>query len=155
MYNLEYLFGCLEEDAVSRLGEIFETANQTRDEDKLRALQSELKWILRTGKKIKWMSAPSGTVHIGVVDEYCLLVDVYGVKVLFTDYRFLDGEQDVLNFHWMEEDHLVVFDALYIVRNLVDKCICHYTQEDFFVYLSPVRKLPFEQNDSWSDTILP
>lgn len=103
--------------------------------DLLRILQQEMSVGL-----ISRDTSPSGNHHIIVTDNLCLFINVFGVTVLFENWLFFEGELRVTNFHWIENDNLVVFDIHYIVHDEWQKCVCHFSHNDFFAYCTPVRK---------------
>ena len=90
----------------------------------------------------EWEISPSGNNHIVITNSLCLLFNIWGVKILFENWLFFDGELKVKNVQWFEEDHLIVFDVHYIVHDEWQKCICHFAHSGFFTYLSPVSKIP-------------
>lgn len=102
---------------------------------------------------IKWEISPSGNNHIVVVDDLCLLFNIGGVRVLFKNVLFLDGELKVINFQWLEEDNLVVFDIHYIVHDEWQKCICHFAHNGFFAYLTPMREEKYPLNNPGSQEL--
>lgn len=121
---------------------IFDTANNIESENVLENLQFDLMNVLQREKSnglYMWEISPSGKNHIAVVEDMCLLFNVFGVKVLFTDGLYFDGELRNTNFHWIEKDNLVLFDVHYIVRDTWEKCICHYAYNDFGVYFSNIK----------------
>jgi len=144
MYNLDVLKGHFQESTLNKLAEIFDKANHMESANtSLRELNSDLLRVLQQEKcsdsyLCYWEISPSANQHIIATQSLCLLINVYGFHVLFENWLFYEGELSLEDFHWIEDDHLVVFNVHYIVHGELEKCICHFNQTDFFVYFSPI-----------------
>ena len=122
-----------------KLIEIFQTAQNTKDEKILHELQSRLREALKRLRP-RYKSSPSGNHHLMLINGNYILVNIYGIYYLFTNMLFYDGELEISNYHWIEKDNLVILDIHYIVHDLVQKCICHFDRNDYFVYLTESKK---------------
>ena len=153
MNSWELLRGGFSEDAVEALKDIICAAAHTANSQDLGQLQRKLSELLRGEMtddrrfwQTKWVVSSNEENHILMLDHMCFLVNIYGVQFLFQDYRFCEGELDIVNFEWIEEDHLVLFDSYYIVRGRREKVICHYAEPRFCYIVPPEEKLPFEKD---------
>jgi len=155
MYNLDILNGYFQESSIQLLVEIFDKANKSEPEDTSKELQLKLSSILQKEASsvfsplFRRATSPDGNHHIVVIENLCLLINIWGINVLFENWLFFDGELDVMNFHWNEKDNLVVFDVHFIIHNDVQKCICHFARDDFFVYFSDHQTSATDQRN-WS-----
>lgn len=143
MFDLSFLRGNLNDCTIYRLERIFETANNTREESVRKKLQEELRSVFQQENPVDvfdWEISPSGNNHVIITGPLCLFVSIWGIKVLFKNYLFPEGELWIENFHWIESDNLVIFDLYYIVHNEVQSCICHFAPDDFFVYFTAAKK---------------
>ena len=141
--ELDFLKGHFQDSSICCLAEIFHEANKQGSENVLHKLRLDLLSVLQQEMSIgltKWETSPSGNHHIIVTDSLCLFINIFGATVLFENWLFFDGELWITNFHWIEEDNLVIFDVHYIVHNEWEKCICHFALDDFFTYFTPVNK---------------
>lgn len=143
MFDLSFLRGNLNDSTICRLERIFATANNTREESVRKKLQEELRSVFQQenpGDIFDWEISPSGNNHVIIAGSLCLFVNIWGIRVLFKNYLFLEGELWIKNFHWIERDNLVIFDLHYIVHDEVESCICHFAPDDFLVYFTAARK---------------
>lgn len=124
----------------SELDDIFLTAHNTKDEKILHDLQSKLREILKR-LPLHSKSSPDGNHHIVFIKDMCILINVYGIYYLFSNFLFYEGELEISNYHWIEKDSLVVLDLHYIVHDLEQKCICHFDRNDHFVYFTESKKI--------------
>ena len=144
--RLEFLKNHFQDNSIRCLAEIFDKARKIESESQIEELQQKLRWVLQEDKSnglsgiIEWRTSPSGSNHVVATESLCLFINIYGVKVLFENPLFFEGELATTNYHWIEEDNLVVFDVLYIVHDKWEKCICHFAPDDFFAYLTPIQE---------------
>lgn len=144
---------CFCEDSICDLQLIFDEANHDPDQDKIANLNKRLESVLQQEDSCQFFfcnTSPTGQNHIIISYETVILLNIYGGYVLLTDGLFLDGELDLINIQWIENDNLVVFDLFYIVYNELRKCVCHFSNDDDrFVIFSPMEKMSAESH-SWS-----
>lgn len=142
MEALERFYPCFSENTYIALEKLFGKAQNAASEKEIEELQNELNSILCQEKTLKQEISPSGKNHIVVTEAggFCLLINIYGIHVIFDSVLFCEGELCAENFHWIEKDNLVLFDVCYIVHDECKKCICHYDDEDFFVHFSKIEK---------------
>ena len=137
MYNLEILQGYFQESSMAKLEEIFSAASKRPTEAALKVLKMELLAVLEQEKNLGVMdraSSPSGNNHVIVVDSQCIIINLQGIHLIRDDLLFCEGELAMLNFQWIEEDNLVLFDLYWIVHDDTERIVCHYAEPDFFVY---------------------
>lgn len=138
--NINWLEGCFDEPARSELQTVFAFGG-ILDED---TLNERLRSILQHEKSqsifFEWKTSPSGTNHLIISSPFIVLVNIYGFLPLMSSALFLDGDLDIRNIHWMEQDHLVSFDAYHIVHDCLQRGICHYSNDDdsFFLLGEPI-----------------
>ena len=89
---------------------------------------------------IRRKTSPDGKNHIVICNDLCFLVNIHGFLILMSNWLFYDGELDIINIQWIDKDNLVLFDAYYIVHDKMQKGVCHYSNEDSFVFFSEIRK---------------
>ena len=130
--------GIFTESSLCTLFEIFETSRKTQNKKIIKELESLLSSVLKQedNMKIRTWESPNGNNYIIVSKNLCLFINVYGINILFDSWLFDEGELEILNFHWIECDNMVVFDVYYIVHDIRQKCICHFANDDFFVYFT-------------------
>lgn len=149
MGQLDRFRGYFSENSIFALTEIFETAKGTRDKQIIKELELELLSVLQQEKSQRitsksefglnaWEISPKGNNHVIVSYDLCAFVNIYGISLILESVLFCEGEIEILNYHWIEDDNIVVFDVHYIVSNAWQKCICHFENTDFFVYFTPI-----------------
>lgn len=153
--HLDMLCGTFQKESIRRLQYIFETladpaisaANTIRLKETFLSIVEQEQHQGNTPVA----NSPDGMNFIYCLIEsgQCILLNPKGVTPIFHDDLFCEGELFVKNVKWFEEDHLVTFDVWYIVRDLRQTCICHFTNDsNAFVYFTEIK-----QNDlpSWWD----
>lgn len=143
MYDIYSLRQNFPDDVIWELERIFCEAQDAQTEADKERLKLQLLHLLRgemaAGVR-KLATSPDGNHHIVATDNMCMLVNLWGVEVLFNSWLFAEGELALRNFQWIERDNLVVFEKYYIVHDEYQKCICHFARDSFFVYETPITK---------------
>ena len=143
MGQLENFREHFSESSIFALAEVFETAKGTDNKEKIKELELQVRSVLQqelTCGLTTWEISSKGNNHVIVSSDLCAFVNIYGIRFLFENPLLFDGELRILNFHWIEDDNIVVFDMHYIVHDEWQKCICHFENTDFFVYFTPIVK---------------
>ena len=146
MFDMEFLNGDFSAESLTALQEIFtEANNKPLQEEKISELKTKLVKVT-LDEVFRGLEAlersPSGDVFLIVTRRCnCILLNIYGVRFLFRDVLFDEGEVMLKNIQWIESDNLLVFDKHYIVHNESQKCICHFTNDDnAFTYFTDICK---------------
>ena len=85
-------------------------------------------------------SSPDGKNHIIICNDLCFMINIHGFIILMYNWLFYEGEMDIINIQWIDKDNLVLFDVYNIVHDEMQKGVCHYTNDESFVFLSEIRK---------------
>ncbi len=133
------------DSSIHNLQQIFDEANnKILNKEEIAYLNKQLLSILQQEMSrglTLWEVSAAGHNHIFISSDICVLLNIYGGCVLLSNWLFFDGELTVLNFHWIEKDNLVVFDVYNIVHRKLQKCVCHYSNDnDQFIIFSPFEK---------------
>ncbi len=131
--ELNFLRSYFQETSVRSLSYIFARArsgniSQIERRELNRALASVLAEEKKTGMT-QWEISPSGQNHLFIKDAIFVLFSIYGAIRITEDHRYYEGELGVKNLQWMENDHLLLYEEYYIVRNLLRTCVCHYSHD--------------------------
>lgn len=133
------------ESSVNDLQQIFDEANnKSLDKEQIEYLNKRLLSIMQQEKSrglALWEISPTGQNHIFISSKLCVLINIYGCYILLENWLFFDGELSVSNIRWLENDNLVIFDLNYIVHSEIQKCVCHFSNDnDSFIIFSPIVK---------------
>lgn len=78
--------------------------------------------------------APDGTAYLCNIWTDIFLITLDNCYRLMSYTPISDGEMDIYNVKWIEEDHVLFFDAVYIVHDTASHHVCYYgNEEDFFI----------------------
>ncbi len=151
MADVNFLETHFQKASISALEEIFTKTQKVIAQEEKERLKLELVSILRqetSDRMTIWEVSPSGENHIVFIDHICFFINIYGAMPILSSWLFFEGELDIKNIHWMEDDRLVLFDVYYIVHGKVEKCICHYSNNsDAFCYFTAARQMNGKQED--------
>ena len=155
-YNLQELEDYFLPESIRNLQSIAEQLNEGHNNaaDIIRLKESFLS-IVEFEKRRNNMPksvSPSGLNFVFLVFERYeyILLNPYGAVRLCGDALIYEGEAEALNFVWMEEDNLLLFDFYYIVHSEIRKHICHFTRDDTaFSYSTVLRKI--NQGAFWTE----
>ena len=146
-YHAEQLNGFFHPNSVVALQLIFNKLNNPSvTAAETAKLQSEFLSIVELEKSLTkacCFVSPNGMNFIFCIFEQgkYVLLNPYGVTLLFQDWRIFDGELSVPNVQWVEQDNIVILDVYYIVRNHLQKCICHFSNDgNHFVYFTELQQ---------------
>ena len=146
----DVLEGIFCDSSISILRDIFEQANDKKNNDNLLPLKEELLGVLQTEMSRgmqAWDISPSGENHLICSGHLCFLINVYGIIVIFSSWLIWEGELTIAHSHWIENDHIVIFDKVYIVHQEKEEVICHYSNDtEAFVHFGVKEKI--EETDS-------
>ena len=148
-YHAEHLDGFFRPNSVAALQLIFNKLNRPSvTASETAKLQFEFLSIVEL--EISLTKAPCFISPNGMNFIFCLfeqgkyiLLNPYGVTLLFQNWLIFDGELSLPNVQWIEQDNLVILDAYNIVHSLQYKCICHFSNDESkFVYFTEPKKVP-------------
>ena len=135
-------------NSIASLQPIFEKFNLPFVNDAEKAkLQAEFLSIVereKSQKKALCYVSPNGLNFIFCVFEQgkCFLLNPRGATLLFQDRRIYEGELNISNVQWMEQDNIVIVDIYDIVSEELKKCICHFSNDwNQFVYFTEPQKI--------------
>ena len=127
MEQLDIFARRFSKSSICALAKIFETSKGIRDEQIIKELESDLLSVLQHEMSSRgfntWEVSPKGHNHIIVSNDLCAIVNIYGINCIFENVLFFEGELRILNFHWIEDDNIVVFYLHYIVHDKWQTCI--------------------------------
>lgn len=71
-----------------------------------------------------------------------MIINLNGVALLFEVPCYFEGDVSIQNVRWIEEDHLVLFNAYNVPHRACHTYICYYADSDAaFVYATPALML--------------
>lgn len=146
---------CFSAYALENLKNIHEKY-KTSGKDELEELKAKLLSVIEHEKDFEMMfctGAPDGTAYVCNSCENIFLVTLDNCYMLMSDGRIFDGELSIEIKKWIEEDHVLFFDAINIVHNKTEHYFCYYgSEENFFVgIIGEKKKRTFiDMSDIWS-----
>ena len=141
--ELKQVLGEFQEQSLISLDRIFQAAGSgSLTEKEIQELNLDLLGVLQGEMSIGlkyWES--QGDNHLVVTSYKCILINLYGARVLLSGWEFFEGDIIVQNIRWMEKDHLILLSFFYPSREEHMKCVCHFSNDgDEFVLLGPTEK---------------
>lgn len=132
------------ETALQAMGRIFHQAHRCSPESiEERALNLRLLEILQKDRHRNQRminTSPNGKNHVVVSLGACMLINIFGVVLIFDSPLYFEGDISIQNIRWIENDHLLLLDAYNIPNGETETYICHYSNDDHaFVYYTPVK----------------
>ena len=107
---------------------------------KKKALQAYLDIIIEEEISTKnFVSiSPTSNNYIVIAKKACMLINVYGIKIISEDELFVQDRKFLKNIQWIEDDKLVTFEIWNLQDKTVQTCICHYSNDGKdFIYFTP------------------
>lgn len=145
---------CLSAYALENLKKIHEKY-KVSGKDELEKLKAELLSVIEHERGFNIMSctgAPDGTAYVCSSFENIFLITLDNCYTLMSDGQIFDGELSIEIKKWIEEDHVLFFDAFYIVHDKTDHYFCYYgNEENFFVSkkVEETKRTFSDMNDIW------
>lgn len=141
--ELEQVLKGFRESSLITLQDIFEKGAHPEASVSEDELKSELLAVLQLEMSchgFKIWEINDGN-HLLLDSDHCMLINLRGVRILYSSALFFEGELMLRNIRWMPNDRLVQFDLYNIVHEEVQKCVCHYSGDDEeFVLLSQIEE---------------
>lgn len=139
------LRGFRRKDSIVNLVSVFNEANSgwltTSEEDLGAELLAVLQHEMSAGAFVRWEC--HGANHLIVTSYNCILINIYGVRVLLDSWLFFEGEILLRNIRWMDDDHLLLLEFFYPVHEEFERCVCHYSNNsNEFVIVSRIERDP-------------